>query len=299
MRCWHPIIMAVIVCLVSASARAERGYPRNELLLEPTDLAKAEAVYEFVILDVRKQEVYDQGHLPGARRVDHDTWKAAFGDGKDVEGWSKRIGDLGMAMDSKVVVYDDLASKDAARIWWILRFWGLDDVRLLNGGWKTWTAKKLPTTADEPKPAKPAVFHAKSCFERLVTMDQVVDMLNGDRLQIIDARSHDEFCGIDKKKNKRAGAIPGAKHLEWSDLIDEATDRFKSPQQLRRLFDEAGIDLAQPTASHCQSGGRASVMVFGLELMGAKDARNYHRGWSEWGNSEDTPIAVPEEMKSE
>jgi thiosulfate/3-mercaptopyruvate sulfurtransferase len=288
--------MAVTVCLAaSALARAESQYPRPELLQEPTDLAKPEVAREFVILDVRKQEAYEQGHIPGARRVDHDTWKAAFDDGKDIEGWSKRIGDLGIVAESKVVVYDDSAAKDAARIWWILRFWGLDDVRLLNGGWKTWTAEKLPTTADIPEPAKPAAFHAEPRSQRLVTMDQIRDMLKGNPVQIIDARSHDEFCGIEKKDNKQAGAIPGAKHLEWSDLIDTATDRFRSPEQLRRLFQEAGINLDHPAVSHCQSGGRASVMAFGLELMGAKDPRNYYRGWGEWGNADDTPIVVPDE----
>jgi thiosulfate/3-mercaptopyruvate sulfurtransferase len=126
-----PAIITIVVCLVPALARAESQYARPELLLEPTDLAKAEVAREFVILDVRKQEAYDQGHIPGARRVDHDTWKAVFGDGKDIAGWSKRIGDLGIGMDSKVVLYDDLASKEAARIWWILRFW---DRRVLAVG---------------------------------------------------------------------------------------------------------------------------------------------------------------------
>ncbi len=101
------------------------------------------------------------------------------------------------------------------------------------------------------------------------------------------------FCGIDKEDNKKGGAIPGAKHLEWSDLIDQDTQRFKGADQLRQLFDEAGIDLNRPTASHCNGGGRAAVMAFGLELMGAKEVRNYYRGWGEWGNSDDAPVMVP------
>jgi len=124
-------------------------------------------------------------------------------------------------------------------------------------------------------------------------MTQVLDLLKDDKPQIVDARSEDEFCGLDKRDNKRSGAIPGAKHLEWSDLIDRQTQRFKSPDQLRRLFDQAGVDLERPTISHCNGGGRASVMAFGLELMGAKDVRNYYRGWGEWGNAEDTPVMVP------
>jgi thiosulfate/3-mercaptopyruvate sulfurtransferase len=115
--------------------------------------------------------------------------------------------------------------------------------------------------------------------------------LTGQKLQIVDARSKAEFCGVDVLSNKRAGAIPGAKQLEWSDLIDKETQRFKSAAELSRLLASAGIDLIHPTVTHCQSGGRASVMAFGLELMGAKDVSNYYRSWSEWGNSADTPIA--------
>ena len=99
--------------------------------------------------------------------------------------------------------------------------------------------------------------------------------LAGSSLQIVDARSEREFCGIDAMKNKKAGAMPGAKQLEWIDLLDKTTHRFKSPTELRKLFADAGVKLDQPTATHCQSGGRAAVMAYGLELMGAKDVRNY------------------------
>ena len=130
--------------------------------------------------------------------------------------------------------------------------------------------------------------------ERLATKSQMLDWVKSKKVQIVDARSDKEFCGIDKADNQRGGAIPGAKHLEWSDLIEPKTDRFKSPEELRKLFDKANIQLDRPMASHCQSGGRASVMAFGLELMGASDVSNYYRGWSEWGNASDTPIAVSE-----
>jgi thiosulfate/3-mercaptopyruvate sulfurtransferase len=124
-------------------------------------------------------------------------------------------------------------------------------------------------------------------------MQQVLQSLPDGQWQIVDARSEDEHCGIDKRDNRRGGAIPGAKHLEWSELIDQETQRFRSPAQLRQLLARAGITLDQPTASHCNGGGRAAVMAFALQLMGADDVRNYYRGWGEWGNAEGTPIEVP------
>jgi thiosulfate/3-mercaptopyruvate sulfurtransferase len=293
MRIRTALSVAVLFSLISTSLAAESDYARPELLLEPSELAKPQVAQRFVVLDARKKEAYDQEHIPGALWVDHATWKSAFGDGTDTEGWSKRIGDLGIDNDSRVVVYDDKLNKDAARIWWILKYWGVKDVRLLNGGWKPWQTGAFPTGAETPPPAKAGEFTATPQTRRLTTKDQILASLADHRLQIVDARSHDEFCGIDLKENKRGGAIPGAKHLEWTNLIDPATGRFERPEQLRGQFDKAGIDLSKPTASHCQSGGRASVMAFGLELMGAKDSRNYYPGWNEWGNSDDVPIVVP------
>jgi thiosulfate/3-mercaptopyruvate sulfurtransferase len=246
-----------------------------------------------VVFDARSAEQYKKEHIRGARWIDHEKWSKAFEDGQDQSGWSERIGSLGISPSTKVVVYDDVGMKDAARIWWILRYWGVQDVRLLNGGWKTWKARGLPTTAEVPTVAR-AEFQAMPHAGRLATKGQVLDSLKDRSLQIVDARSEKEFCGVDQQKNKRAGAIPGAKNLEWSDLVDQKTHRFKSPHELARLFKEAGIDLQRPTATHCQSGGRASVMAFGMELMGGNDVRNYYRSWGEWGNLEDTPIIVPD-----
>ena len=98
-------------------------------------------------------------------------------------------------------------------------------------------------------------------------------------------------------KNRRGGAVPGAKHLEWSDLIDKDTQRFKPAAELRNLFRDAKITLDRPTATYCQSGGRAAVMAFGLELMGAKDVSNYYRSWAEWGNADDTPAVLPKRKR--
>jgi thiosulfate/3-mercaptopyruvate sulfurtransferase len=299
MRLRHCLFAIAVASLVSTLGAAEDEYARPKLLLEPSELARPEVARQFVILDVRDLEAYAQQHIPGARRVDHAEWKAAFGEGKDAEGWSERIGKLGIGPRSQVVVYDDASAKNATRIWWILRYWGVGDARLLNGGWKAWQAEGLPTTAEATDPASEAAFKAVPRTIRLLTTGQLLDSLSKNRFQVVDTRSHDEFCGIEKKGNQRAGAIPGAKHIEWTDLIDAETERFKSPDELRRLIHEAGVDLDKPTATHCQSGGRASVMAFGLELMGAQDVRNYYAGWSEWGNSEDTPIVAAEEKSGQ
>jgi len=278
--------------LIATAFVTEGSYPRPELLIAPEQLARPDFTQGLVVLDTRGPQEYEQGHVPSARRVDPANWAKAFGDGGDAEGWSQRIGELGIAADSTVVVYDDSKSKDAARVWWILRYWGVADARLLNGGWSGWAASQLPIETDTPAPAAASEFVARPVSERFADKALVLGSLADHSLQIVDARSEREFCGDETLSNKRAGAIPGARRLEWSELIDAESLRFKNPEELRALFDEAGIDIDKPVATHCQSGGRASVLAFGLELMGGKEVRNYYRGWSEWGNDDDTPVVV-------
>ena len=294
---WIVFRLLTVALLVTANTVAAGGnaYPRLELLIEPAQLVKPDVAKEYIVLDARNRSKFKQSHIPNARWVDHEEWAKSFGHGKDAEAWGKRIGLLGLTSSSKVVVYDDNYTKDAARIWWILRYWGVEDVRLLNGGWAGWKMGNHPTEKDEIAVA-PRKFEAKARPDRLATKEQLLDSLKGGKLQIVDARSEKEFCGVEKLTNKRAGAIPGAKQLEWIDLLDKETQRFKSAANLRKLFEEAGIALDRPTATHCQSGGRAAVMVFGMELMGAKGVSNYYPSWSEWSSDPDTPI-VPGKAK--
>jgi thiosulfate/3-mercaptopyruvate sulfurtransferase len=285
----------VLIGRVQGENGDENNYPRPELLIEPSQLAKPDVAKDYVVLDARNRTKFKQGHVPNARWVDHAEWAKSFGHGKDAEAWGKRISSLGLTASSRVVVYDDNYTKDAARIWWILRYWGVEDVRLLNGGWAGWKAGNHPTHKDEIA-LRPAKFEAKARSDRLATKEQLLDSLKGGKLQIVDARSEKEFCGVEKLSNKRAGAIPGAKQLEWIDLLDKDTQRFKSAASLRKLFGEAGIALDRPTATHCQSGGRAAVIVFGMELMGAKNVSNYYPSWAEWSNASDTPV-VPGKVR--
>ena len=97
-----------------------------------------------------------------------------------------------------------------------------------------------PSRPSKPQTPTPTTFQATLQSKRLATKGQLLAALKDKSLQIVDARSEAEFCGIDKQKNKRAGAIPGAKHLEWIDLIDKETQRFKTADQLRTLFRRSG-----------------------------------------------------------
>jgi thiosulfate/3-mercaptopyruvate sulfurtransferase len=275
-------MLAWFLVMVTGPALAwSEEYPKSELLVEPAALLNSKN-RPMLILDARSAERYQAGHIPNARWVDHADWAKNFNEGTDTEGWTKRIRQLGITLEQPVVIYDDNQAKDAARIWWILRYWGVQDVRLLNGGFIGWEQAKHSVETTVPK-FTPSTINAVPATKRLATKNDLMNAIPKGRYQIVDARSQGEHCGIDAMKNKRAGAMPGAKQLEWSDLVDAKTHRFKPAPEMKKLFDAAGIQLDVPTATHCQSGGRAS---------GATDVKNYYKSWSEWGNADDTPIVV-------
>jgi 3-mercaptopyruvate sulfurtransferase SseA/outer membrane protein assembly factor BamB len=277
-----------------ADKKAET-YPLADLLLEVAELAKPESSGKFRVLDARPKAQYVAGHIPDALWVDHADWSKEFARNQDPESWAKRLGALGLATENRVVIYDDNQTKDAARIWWILRYWGFRNVRLLNGGWKAWVAEVNKVSREEPAITRSNPKLTPQ-MDRLAVKVDILKNIKSKQFQVIDARSQQEFCG-ETNTAKNNGAIPGAMHREWSDAIDPKTGRFKSPQELRQILKESGIDTDKPAVTYCQSGGRAAVMAFTLELMGMKEVRNYYRSWAEWGNADDTPVEKPKGSK--
>ena len=260
------------------------------LLIEPGELNQFLHKEQLapIVLDARSKAQYDAGHIDGAVWVNHDLWNKTFAANQDPKQWSKLIGQLAIDKNKTVVIYDDAMAKDSARIWWILRYWGISDVRLLNGGWHGWNEAKLPVSKVATEPKSIAITLPRPQTARLADKERMLGLVKA-KAQIVDARSSKEFCG-DTKLAKKGGSIPGAINIEWTEALDPKTQRFKSKEELKEIFKKAGIDLTKQIVTHCQSGGRSSVMAFTLEWMGATDVINYYRGWSEWGNAADTPI---------
>jgi thiosulfate/3-mercaptopyruvate sulfurtransferase len=264
------------------------AYPNAKILIHADATAKLDPK-AVVILDARDEKSYLAGHVPGAIRVPAAEWGKAVPD--TPEAWAKRLAQLGIKSDTPVVVYAGADVRDAARAWWLLKYAGADDVRLLDGGFPAWQkaggASETTENAARPiEPGKPVVRP-----ERLAEKKDVLSILKDKSSQVLDARSEAEFCGT-AGTAKRTGHIPGAIAIEWTELL--TTDKtFKPPEELKKLFTDRKVDLDKPAVTYCQSGGRAAVLAFGLELMGAKNVRNYYKSWSEWGNAEDTPVEVP------
>jgi thiosulfate/3-mercaptopyruvate sulfurtransferase len=274
-----------------ALSPAAESYPNAKILIEAGDLAarlKADTT-KVLLLDARDEATYRAGHIPGAVRLPVADWGKAVPDAP--LAWAGRLADLGITSGTPVVVYGGADVRDGARAWWLLKHAGAEDVRLLNGGFPAWekaggageTRVNTPKAVEAGKPAgKPG---------RLAEKKDVLAVVRDRSAQILDARSEDEYCGTSNTA-KRNGHIPGATAIEWTELLTK-DKRFKSADELQRLFAERKVDLERPAITYCQSGGRAAVLAFGLELMGAKDVRNYYKSWAEWGNAEDTPVEVP------
>jgi thiosulfate/3-mercaptopyruvate sulfurtransferase len=272
-----------------ALAAAPEVYPNPALLIEPAELAKNPAAFR--VLDVRGRNLFDKGHVPGAAWVDVAGWSKAFNaNPDDAASWAKRLGAAGVDPAKPIVIVGD-AVNEAARIWWLLRYWDCRDVKLVNGGWTGYAAAGGPVSTDDVKPAATTPT-LKTHRDRLATKSQLLDALKNQPPQIVDARSTGEFCGTADTAN-RNGSIPGAVHLEWTETLDPKTKRFKSPAELQALLAERHIDVNKPAVTYCQSGGRAAAVAFALELMGGQQVGNYYKSWAEWGNAADTPVVKP------
>jgi len=219
------------------------------MLVEPEQLQKNLQQTGLRILDARPQSAYAKGHIPGAVRVDVKSWQQL---GQKVDGfhdakaWGREVGRLGITFDSPVVVYGSNLP-DTARVWWTLKYLGLRDVSILDGGYALWLKEKRPSDASSPS-VKVVDFEPKFQADRLEEIDALKNAVRSGQVTVVDARSKEEFTGQDVR-GKRGGHIPGAKHLEWKELLS-ADGRFQAPEQLRSLFRQRGIQPEQ-TAVTC------------------------------------------------
>jgi len=178
--------------------------------------------------------------------------------------------------------------RTAARGWFMLRHFGARNVAILDGGFQKWLAEGRPTESGEPAERK-ARFEAEERDE-VATKD---DILNGRTEPLIDARGKGRFEGTeaDPRPGVAAGHIPGARNLPFGELY-RGDGTFKSADELRALFAEAGIDPARPFVATCGSGVTAICLIFAGHLLGNDRSRLYDGSWSEWGAGPATPKAV-------
>ncbi|MFH1266977.1 MAG: sulfurtransferase [Planctomycetota bacterium] len=247
------------------------------------------------VLDIRPEMEHRSGHIPGALAVPLGEWKQLAqqpGALHDAKAWSEKIGALGVANDSEVVVYGGPLS-EAARLWWMLTYFGLEHVRLLDGDWNTWTREGRPVET-EAAGVRPAKFVPNLQDERLAEIDQVKQWLDDATVQILDSRTRGEYTGeAGPPGNPRGGHLPGVLHFNWESLRAE-DGRFKPPKELRAQYEALGVKRDRTVVTYCQSGGRAAAQAFALELAGFGKARNYYCSFGQWSSDEEAPLVEGE-----
>jgi thiosulfate/3-mercaptopyruvate sulfurtransferase len=245
---------------------------------------------------------YDGGHIPGAVRID---WKTELQDQVrrdfvDQAGFGKLLSEKGIANDSQVILYGGNNNWFAAYAYWYFKLYGHDDVKLLDGGRKKWELDGRPLSTDEVKREATNYTAQTPDVSIRAFRDEVVAAIGNKNL--IDVRSPDEFSGkllapahLPQESAQRAGHVPSALNVPWAKAANE-DGTFRSDDDLRALYAEAGLDNSKATIAYCRIGERSSHTWFALhELLGLADVKNYDGSWTEYGSLVGVPVKLGSE----
>ena len=239
---------------------------------------------------------FEAGHIPGAVFFDID----AISDHAtglphmlpSASDFSLAAGKLGIGNDDMVVAYDGSGIFSAPRLWWTLKAMGHANVKVLDGGFPKW---KREGRAVEAGPARSREKSFTANFQPALKrdFDDVMGIVQDRSAQMVDARSASRFTAEEKEPRAglRSGHMPGAANVHFRSLIT-ADGTYKSKDELRAAFEQAGVDLAKPIVTTCGSGMTAAILMLALDEIGAKDTALYDGSWTEWGGRPEAPVVT-------
>ena len=266
-------------------------YAHPEQLVETDWVAAHAAEANVRIVDMR-QNGFAEGHVAGAVYIS----PVAIRDAKapptflpTPAAFEEMMAKLGISDATRVVVYDERGGIYAARLWWILNYFGHTNVALMNGGWIKWTAEQRPTSTAAASQGA-GKFTARPQTQWVATASDVVGAIGKPGVTIVDARTQAEIEGKDLRNIRRGGFVPSSVPVYWEDLLDAPKKTFKPADELKKIYEDRGIVPSKEVIAYCQVGMRASVDLFALHLIGYDRLRNYYGAWEEWGNRDDLPL---------
>ena len=256
--------------------------------------------YRLIEVDV-DTEAYEEAHAPGAIGL---NWETQLQDQTRRDVLSKGdfadvMGEHGLTEDSTVVLYGDNSNWFAAYTYWQFKYYGHEDVKLMNGGRDYWLANDYPTTTDVPGFTSQE-YTASGPYEGIRAYRADVENAMERGVPLVDVRSPEEFKGEIlappglQETAQRGGHIPGASNISWAATVnDDGT--FKTADELRELYEADGVTDDQEVVAYCRIGERSSIAWFALhELLGYENVVNYDGSWTEWGNLVNAPIETGE-----
>lgn len=238
---------------------------------------------------------YLEAHIPGALYFDindiADETSSLPHMLPSAAKFASRMKAMGIGDGMRVVVYDSEGLYSAARVWWMFRIMGHDDVAVLNGGLKKWKAESRPLEDGTPPPRSSRHFTARFHADLVRNADEVKALIGSPTTQIIDARAAARFEGSvpEPRAGLRSGHIPTSRNVPFTTLLNP-DGTLKSLDGLKKVFADAGVDIDKPVVASCGSGVTAGVVAFALALLGRPDAAVYDGSWTEWGADTSLPI---------
>ena len=268
-------------------------YPNAGLLVETADLANLLSQPGVRLLDARPPEEYRQGHIPGAVNLPAPATDSIEANRQGFPLPLDRAQELfrgaGISANSRVIVYDNQGNRFAARVFYVLEFFGHRNVQVLNGGFPKWQSEGRLTTINVPT-VPSGDFVAAARGEVIATSEWVAKHMTDAKVKVVDARSAEEFSG-EKVMGPRGGHVPGAVNVEWTRLLDSGDVKtILGSADLEKLLAAAEVKPEQEIVTYCQSGMRASLTYLALRLMGYPRVRIYDGSWSEWGANSNLPV---------
>ena len=242
---------------------------------------------------------YDTGHIANAVGWNWETQlqQDLSRDLVSPEEMKSLLETSGISNETKIVLYGDNNNWFAAWAFWQLKYYGHDNVQLMDGGRVKWLAEDRPLTTDTPTHPKGSYNVPEPNRGLRIYRDELLQELSSDNLRLVDVRSNEEYTGkflappaFPQEGAQRAGHIPNAKNIPWGQAVNE-DGTFKSIQELQQLYGANDIDDSKDVVTYCRIGERAAHSWFVLtQLLGFEKVRNYDGSWTEWGSIVGAPI---------
>lgn len=247
-----------------------------------------------LLIDTRKPDAYARGHMPGA--VNLSTYDCFVKSTRPADlaefraQMASLYGAAGATRECPIVVYEDETGMRAARELWIMEYLGHANVRMLHGGLKAWVAAGGTVSVEMPA-ITPARFEPLPHLAIAIAADEVLAMASSGEVTLLDVRDANEYAGRDNTACcTRRGHIPGAVWLEWVELLDAASGKFKPQSEIHRLLAARGIDSRATLVPYCHRGARSANTYYALRYAGIEAVRNYIGSFHEWSARAELPI---------